>query len=265
MNDDTYNSTIMADDKFEYLHKAAISAENIAAFEARLNAEANICPATFDDFEDNEMVSEVVRLLGLDAEKFWTLVLFAYDYACDMRSHGIDEEAGGHEMMWALIDRGRCIVNRQPVEPLKADASCTFKLQGRSYKVKDTDSIAVLLYWIHRGMIQAEYTDPIWELNWLIDDYITHQRERTESQSVAIWIFASVLKKFFAAHNGPRTRGNSEVSLNKLLLISRLVFLTRMSDNDNFLFSDDTIKGFMRQYRNFTLPSRAKYYTSMSF
>ena len=30
----------MADDKFEYLHKAAISAENIAAFEAPLNAES---------------------------------------------------------------------------------------------------------------------------------------------------------------------------------------------------------------------------------
>ena len=254
----------MSDDKLDYLREAGFSDGNIAAFAQRLAAEgAGLCPAGFDDFQGNGEIAEAVRLLGLDAEKFWTLVLFAYDYACDLRSHGVDEELGGNDMMWTLIDRGRRIVGKQPVEPLKADASCTFKLQGRSYKVKDTDSIAVLLYWIHRGMIQAEDTDPIWELNWLIDDYDTHRRERTESQSVAIWIFAAVLKKFFAAHQCARVRGGGPVSLNKLLLISRLVFLTRMSNNDNFLYCDDTIKGFMRQYKSFVLPTRGRHYAAM--
>lgn len=254
----------MTADTLEYLHEAGITNKNISAFAERLKAGISICPVGFEDFNKARDISEAVDRLGLEAEKFWMLALFAYDYACDMRSHGVDEELGGHEMMWELIERGCKIVNNESVEPIKVDASCAFKLQGRTYKIKDANSIAVLLYWIHRGMLKAETSDPIWELNWLIDDYDNHLTERTESQSVAIWVFASILKRFFSANKArPRARGNREVSLNKLLLISRLVYLTRMSENDNFLYSDDTIKGFLRQYKGFKLSSRGKFYTGM--
>ena len=49
-----------------------------------------------------------------------------------------------------------------------------------------------------------------------------------------------------------KTRADSsqrEVSYNKLLLISRLLYLMRLASNENFKYSDESLKGILKSYK----------------
>ena len=73
-----------------------------------------------------------------------------------------------------------------------------------------------------------------------------------ESDSVLIWYFAHLLKYFFdlkPQFKGKRKKGDI-ASLNKNLLISKLVYYTQLSKNDNFKYGTDTLKSFFKQYKN---------------
>ena len=43
---------------------------------------------------------------------------------------------------------------------------------------------------------------------------------------------------------------NGEVSYNKLFLISRLIYLTKISENEEFYYEPSTLKGYMSRYKN---------------
>ena len=47
----------------------------------------------------------------------------------------------------------------------------------------------------------------------------------------------------------PRKDRNSTVSYNIMLLISRIIYLYRFTKNENFLVSDEPLKGIMKSYK----------------
>lgn len=246
----------------EYLELLGVKPFDRKIFVKR--AEAGIFSSLTSLLEEltNDDMAATLKVLKLDRDRFYTLVLFCYDYAKDVCLNKTDIVDGGYEMMWKLIDRGSRLLNNCPWEPIDTDASCSFKIQGKTYKVKDTDSIAILLYWIHRGMINMNPNHPIWELNWLINDYEQHERHGGMSMSTVIWCFASLLLEFFRRNphfNGRAPRG-SGISANKRLLISQLTYHLGLSNNDSFIFSDETLKGFLKQYKNMPLPTRGEIY-----
>ena len=42
---------------------------------------------------------------------------------------------------------------------------------------------------------------------------------------------------------------NSDVSYSRTFLISRLIYLTRISDNEEFYYDPNTLKGYMSRYK----------------
>lgn len=44
--------------------------------------------------------------------------------------------------------------------------------------------------------------------------------------------------------------GNKTVSYNRMLLISRIMYFTKMTRNENYLISDDSLKGTVKQYKD---------------
>ena len=85
---------------------------------------------------------------------------------------------------------------------------------------------------------------------------------KEESRSVLIWYFASLLKYFFEINpqfSGRAKKGDS-ISLNKNLLISRLIYNTQLSYNDNFSSDVEILKGFFKQYRGKTLSGKSSVY-----
>jgi len=64
-------------------------------------------------------------------------------------------------------------------------------------------------------------------------------------------LMMSMLKYFFEINpqfSGRAKKGDG-VSLNKNLLISQLVYYTRLSTNKNFLADVESLKGFFKQYK----------------
>ena len=76
------------------------------------------------------------------------------------------------------------------------------------------------------------------------------ERERAANPNYVV-----VFKDLFASLRLPskvKTRADSsqrEVSYNKLLLISRLLYLMRLASNENFKYSDESLKGILKSYK----------------
>ena len=67
---------------------------------------------------------------------------------------------------------------------------------------------------------------------------------------------AERFKDLFSALHLPskvKTKADSserEVSYNKLLLISRLLYLMKLASNENFKYSDESLKGIIKSYKD---------------
>ena len=98
-----------------------------------------------------------------------------------------------------------------------------------------------------------------------INDFSELVKDSEESNSVLIWYFASLLRYFFEIN--PQYKGRAKkcttVSLNKNILISNLIYYTRLSLNSNFLNDDEALKGFFKQYKGKEIKARSGIYPSL--
>ena len=67
--------------------------------------------------------------------------------------------------------------------------------------------------------------------------------------------FTKIFLSFFKLKPPTRKKApkGATFSLNKMLLVSRLIYILGLTDNDKFLDSDDSLKGFFKQYKDFEM------------
>ena len=76
-----------------------------------------------------------------------------------------------------------------------------------------------------------------------------------EKESIQIWLFYKMFNDFFnlEPYNkqfNARQKKGSTVSLSKTLLISKLIYFTKLSKNKNFSEDEFTLKGYIKQYKD---------------
>lgn len=83
-----------------------------------------------------------------------------------------------------------------------------------------------------------------------IDFESTAPEKKNRSRKIAFE--ARMLKCFFDAKCGKQKRIDNINSgcINRTQLISKLMYITKLTDNDNFLYSDESLKGILRLYKN---------------
>lgn len=74
--------------------------------------------------------------------------------------------------------------------------------------------------------------------------------------------FVAVLFEINPQYKG-RAKKCTTVSLNKNILISNLIYYTRLSLNPNFLNDDEVLKGFFKQYKGKEIKARSGIYPSL--
>jgi hypothetical protein len=75
----------------------------------------------------------------------------------------------------------------------------------------------------------------------------------TRSNSYQIFIFAKLFNSLFNQWGMPNKTirsSKNQISYSKQFLISRLIYLTRISDNEEFYYEPTTIKGYISRYKN---------------
>lgn len=224
--------------------------EAMDIFEERYNSDKIPCTYKYEDYIEDSDLQATISGLKLDTDAFWLLIMFLFDYAYSICLSG-----------FTIKDSSLRTINKL-LKLISDDEDSEMKLSISTPKgkieIENNRTISILMKWIKQGYERDGESIKGYTIEEAKDIF----NSREESISVLIWYFASLLKYFFEINpqfSGRAKKGNS-VSLNKNLLISQLVYHTRLSTNKNFLADPESLKGFFKQYRGKTLSGKSSVY-----
>lgn len=222
-------------------------------FTERYNTGQILCRYKYEEYLNNKDLQDTINGLGLDTDAFWLLVMFCFDYACSMCFDCFIRRPTRGENIENLI-------NLLP-DTNNFKAKLSLKTSKGKIEIESSTTISLILEWIKRGYEQDKdliHVNRI-DVNKGVSQFV-HRND--ESDSVLIWYFAHLLKYFFdlkPQFKGKRKKGETS-SLNKTLLISKLIYYTQLSKNTNFLEDTDTLKSFFKQYKNKDIKGHSNIY-----
>ena len=222
-------------------------------FQERYNSGEIPCRYRYEDYIADKDLQATIKGLNLAPDAFWLLVMFCLDYACDVCFSGYEFADSVGEQIAKLLS----------VLSDEKDSSTQISAKSGRNKViiSNKQVISKIREWVKLG-----YESEKSSLNLpAINDFSELVKDSEESNSVLIWYFASLLRYFFEIN--PQYKGRAKkcttVSLNKNILISNLIYYTRLSLNPNFLNDDEALKGFFKQYKGKEIKARSGIYPSL--
>ena len=204
-----------------------------------------------------ESIIDVIEALGIDAEKFWYLLLFINDYVLGSTLNTLKLSKSPRQEMAALVsfveknEAGTDFFNQMQFhEPM----TMTLKVKGRKLVIDNPTTISLISNACKESLktIQPGSTYSLMDAD----------NRHTTSQSVRIWLFVKMLRTFFERFPQFKGRKKSQGGFSKstLLLISKLVYFVGLTQNEDYDKDDENIKALMKQYRDYDLDTVNKYY-----
>lgn len=221
-------------------------------FAERYNNDEIPCHYKYNDYIKDKKLQSTINGLGLDPDAFWLLVMFCYDYTYSINYNGFV----------LASTRGENIENFIKLLPDTKDSRTKLNLKTSKGKaeIKSSRTISLILEWIRRGYEQDKDTIGINTID--INNASELYQQEQESNPVLIWHFASLLRYFFKLNPQfkGRTKKGTDYSLNKLALISKLIYYTGLSTNDNFSTDDEFLRGYLQRYKKKNLKIQSNIY-----
>lgn len=210
-------------------------------------------PFTYESYLKNEDVIDTIEGFGLNVEQFWYAILFVY-WLTELKCVNVFKPMGRtREQMIKLKDY------------LQDAGRFTITVDGKKKLL------------VNDGALIDDVCDLLTQK---IDEYSNYHTsssrnsivsDELHSSSVQMWFSATRYIKLFenlglstkrakdskvrykqgAGKRIAVSGGNVTVSYNKMLLISRLMYFTKLARNENFLSSDESLKGIVKSYKNF--------------
>lgn len=217
---------------------------------------------SYENFLANKEIQKTLQKLRIDIDKFWFLFLFVVDYTSDICLNGTLLEGTGYEQLKLLAQTINNNIKKIDDFGVTFEKPITIsiKVEGKhKISINNSNAIGYLAYAISNNINEIEKHPwmQIQKLNWT--DIIE------KKDSIQIWLFYKLFNDFF---NLPqykkqfniRQKKGDTVSLNKVLLISRLIYLAKISTNSRFKDDEDTLKGYIKQYKNKTINVKGQIY-----
>lgn len=210
---------------------------------------------------DSVEVQDTLRAFHLDAEKFWYLCLFIKDI--------VEGYAEGYDAISPREEIRQLVALLQKVETdkkvdslrLKSNALLSLKLGKRSVKIDNQltlDIIKAALYTI----LQTD--------NRMLDADLLNMKRIHKADIYKIAWFNKYLSNFLkdkVADKAVYAFKGSDISTDKSLLISRMIFVLGLSDEENFYieYTDekvkkDYLKGYIKKYKKVEVPAHQSRY-----
>jgi len=229
------NKTVITDSNFFRFERNPVE-DTVIGFLSHYKRGLSI-KCNYSDYINNKNIQSTLDGLKIDSEKFWFLILFAYDFSesyCFHNYKHIDLDLQIDEFIEAINTHHKDIVDNKKVMSLRLE------VDGRkNFSTNDLN----LISFISNACKSAKKNNILFSF---------HEELTTESNSVHVWYFAQLFIKFFEKnqHFKAKSKNHDIVSFNKKLLISRLIYFTRISRNELYDKSDETLKGMLKQYKN---------------
>jgi len=211
-------------------------------------------------FLENKEIQEIITTLGYDVDKFWYLLLFVNDFSCGMCVNGIvpNKSIKEHleEFSTTIFENLDNYNNTTKEISFKTSTKIVLEI-NEEQKIVIEDANAI----IHLAEMFLIELDKIKTGSFLSQSKTEFKIKKgvAESQpninSIHIWYFANMLLKFFDIKPPKivRQKKDSQISYNRRFLISRFIFMVKLSRNESFDVSKNTLQGYLKPFKNFNL------------
>ena len=214
-------------------------------FKDRYNSNKIAPKSLYKEYLNDRTIQNLITDLELDADKFWLLVLFTFDYCENLFYNGVTMKLTPVEQLTELCD----VINKSGDAPM----TLTFKAGKQKTIVDSPIAIKAIAEMI------ANYQKEVDE------DYYRnlHKREQDDEsimlkESPFIAFFARILLRFF--NTQPQIRAKRKKGANHSIketdLVCQLIYYTKISQNKCWLVHEnETLKAYLKQYKNYEYPN----------
>lgn len=214
--------------------------ETMRIFAERYNKGKILCPYKYENYINDKDLQTTINGLQMDADAFWLLTIFCFDFACSVCINGFTIKDSTKKTIEKFIN----------LTPNNEDSVMKLSLKTDKGKIEidNNHAISCILKWVKQAYEKNEDAIRGWTIKEVKEIFCL----KGESSSVLIWYFAKLMREFFELNpqfEGKRKKGET-VSFNKNLLISKLIYYTHLSTNENFKIDAESLKGFFKQYKN---------------
>ncbi|MEY8707429.1 hypothetical protein AALK94_08855 [Bacteroides faecichinchillae] len=211
-------------------------------FKKRYNERILEVPYKFEKYIQYEDVQNTLEALNIDREKFWYLLLFVSDYIYGSCLEGAKVKEAPQILVEKLMQQiGKNIDKDGSKVTFIKPMTLTLKIQEehRSIEINDPISLAYIYFIYEAGKDNFCIDQPtIFDIQG-----IDRKGKDTEPNTVLVAMFYKLLDSFFKllpkTNTSKPAKAYSTVSLNKALLISRLVYLTNLSKDKRYTGVDE--------------------------
>ena len=219
-------------------------------FLSRMNNDSIDPPFKYEVFLDNENIIATLEGYELDVEKFWFALLYIYDITMDFGINAADASKTDYDILVEIDD----YLQNHPQAVLYLSDD---KELRKSYRY-ETNSPVILLNL--RRFVKREldkYQEAPQLKVWTHDIMCRNYTESlgAAQQQVLMYKLYKVLFNVFALPDLRAKKGET-VSYSKMLLISRIIYFCRLTDNESFTVDSSSLKGVLKQYGDFDFNQR---------
>ena len=241
-----------SDPSLEYIINLA--GEEVVSFYLRLSS---IDTSRKQKYLDSEEVQDTLRAFHLDAEKFWYLCLFIKDVV-EGYADGIDAVSPREEIshLVALLNKVKSDFKRDGTYSLKSNAMLSLKVEKKTVKIENPITLGIIKAILYKFL----QTD-----NKLLDDSSFNMTKIHKAPIYKIALFNMLLKWFLkdkVADKAIYASNGNKISKDKSLLISRMIFILGISDDESFFdeykedgSKKDYLKNYIKKYKNIEVPT----------
>lgn len=209
-------------------------------------------PFTKEDYYNNDDIIATVRGLGLDTEKFWFVLVFIYDYV-ELSFSETALTLQTTSLKKAIKDLGEALGDNF----MDPEIEISLKKGKKNIEMLPVVKRAILAW------LQETYEQDCKDKRFPIggaDCINVDHAEINSSYRIyrAVTMYRDLLSNLLG--NKRPKQPDKEVSLNRLLLISRICYFYKFTKNRNFLYGDDSIKGIIKSCKGRVPPSKPACY-----
>lgn len=232
--------------------------EAMPIFKRRYNERLIKMPLAYSDYKANKAIQTAISALNLDIDKFWFALLFIWDYVdgeCWQAFEYGKTPASEINKLVQTISQHEESPNANPLTDhiiFKDELILSLQVNGKAVlNIETANAIKFILSCCQEHLDDLKPKDEF-DIEHLYDNIemvsaYPNKKQTTASTTKRICLFAQTFQLFFSTMSPFATnyRKGERNAHDVTFLISQLIYLTGISDNENFLVDKTTLKGYL--------------------